>query len=281
MIRATTRSELQDAVGAARAAGHRIAFVPTMGALHEGHLSLIDTARDAAGFVVLSVFVNPLQFGPAEDFASYPRDIETDAALGAARGADLLFAPGGGEVYRHGEPVVVIEAPGLDGRLCGAHRPGHFRGVLTVVAKLFHIVKPDLAVFGRKDVQQLVMIRRMVRDLDFPVEIVAAPIVREPDGLARSSRNVYLTPEQRAEAVLLGASLRQAQAAFAGGETSAAALAARVAATLARGAGIRPQYIEVVSEDTLERVETVRPGDIIAIAAYVGRTRLIDNHTLD
>lgn len=281
MIRAATRAELRDAVGAARAAGHRIAFVPTMGALHEGHLSLIDRARDAAGFVVLSVFVNPLQFGPAEDFAAYPRDLETDAALAAARGANLLFAPDNGEIYPRGKPVVMIEAPGLDGKLCGAYRPGHFRGVLTVVAKLFHLVSPDLAVFGRKDLQQLVMIRQMARDLDFPIEILAAPIVREPDGLALSSRNLHLTPEQRTEAALLSESLRRAQAAFAGGETSSSALAVIVTATLALGAAIRPQYVEVVREHTLERVETAGPGDVIAIAAYVGRTRLIDNHTLE
>ncbi|MCI0435328.1 MAG: pantoate--beta-alanine ligase [Gemmatimonadetes bacterium] len=281
MIPVVTPDAVAQAVSAARAAGHRIALVPTMGALHEGHLSLIDEARRVSGFVVMSVFVNPLQFGPTEDFASYPRDLENDVGLAAARGADLVFAPGGSIMYPDGEPATYVDAPALAGRLCGAFRPGHFRGVLTVVAKLFHIVAPDVAVFGRKDAQQLVMIRRMVRDLDFPIEIVGAPIVREPDGLALSSRNVYLSPAERADAVLLSRALLAAQTAFRDGERAGDALIARARSVLAAGPAIRPQYVEVVDAASLEPIETAEAGNMVAIAAHVGTTRLIDNLTLE
>ncbi len=280
MIRAGTRDELQPVLAAARAAGRRIALVPTMGALHEGHLSLIDRARRAADFIVMSVFVNPLQFGPGEDYAQYPRDVERDATLAAARGVDLLFAPDRSIMYPYGDPAALIAAPGLGSRLCGAFRPGHFRGVLTVVAKLFHVTGADVAVFGRKDLQQLVMIRAMVRDLDFPVEILDAPIVREADGLALSSRNAYLSTEERPQAARLRQSLERAQAAFSGGEVAAAGLIAHVTAVLSGGNLVRPQYVDVVDATTLSGVERARPGDVIAVAAHVGSTRLIDNHTL-
>lgn len=281
MIRIGTRDELRSAVAGARGRGLRIAVVPTMGYLHEGHLSLIDEARARADFVVVTLFVNPLQFGPSEDLARYPRDLERDAALVKARGADVLFAPADEEMYPDGEPRVVVDAPALADRLCGAFRPGHFRGVLTVVAKLFHLTSPDVAVFGRKDFQQYVLIRRMVADLNLPIEVVAAPIVRDEDGLALSSRNVYLSPRERADALLLSRALREAQEAFTAGTGDAATLIARVRATLAAGSAVRVQYVEIVDPNDLYPVATARPGDVLALAAFVGRTRLIDNATLE
>jgi pantoate--beta-alanine ligase len=280
VIRAETRGALRERVAAARAAGHRIGFVPTMGFLHEGHLALVDLARESAGFVVASVFLNPLQFGPGEDLAKYPRDLERDARLLEARGTDLLFAPSADEVYPGGPPGVSIVAPRLTDRLCGAFRPGHFEGVLTVVAKLFHLVQPDVAVFGRKDFQQLVLVRRMAKDLDFPLEVLDGETRREPDGLALSSRNVYLKGDARAQAALLHGALAAAQDAFARGEREAATLVSTVRGVLDTGSLVRAQYVEVVEADTLAAVEHAAPGDVIALAAYVGDTRLIDNHTL-
>lgn len=280
MNRAETRGALREAVAAARAAGHRIGFVPTMGFLHEGHLTLVDRARENADFVVASVFLNPLQFGPGEDLAKYPRDLERDARLLESRGTDLLFAPSADEMYRGGPPGVTIVAPRLTDRLCGAFRPGHFEGVLTVVAKLFHLVQPDVTVFGRKDFQQLVLVRRMARDLDFPLEVLEGETLREPDGLALSSRNVYLKGEARVQAALLHRALEAAQDAFARGERAAARLVAAARAVLDSGSLVRPQYIEVVESDTLDAVEHAAPGDVVALAAHVGDTRLIDNDTL-
>ena len=281
MNRLTTRDELRDAVAEARGSGLRIALVPTMGYLHEGHLSLIDEARARADFVVVSLFVNPLQFGPSEDLARYPRDLERDAALAADRGADVLFAPADEEMYPDGEPGVIVDAPSLGERLCGAFRPGHFRGVLTVVAKLFHLAAPDVAIFGRKDFQQYVLIRRMAADLNFPIEVIAAPIVRDEDGLALSSRNVYLSPQERSDALLLSRALSEAQEAFTKGTSDAATLIARVRDTLETGRAVRVQYVEIVNPHDLYPVATARPGDVLALAAFVGSTRLIDNATLD
>ncbi len=280
MIRVATREALRASVAEARRKGHRIGFVPTMGYLHEGHLSLIDEARTRADTVVISVFVNPLQFGPQEDLARYPRDLERDAQLVAARGGDILFAPSVEEMYPHGNAAVVITAPGLADRLCGAFRPGHFQGVLTVVAKLFHLVTPDIAVFGRKDFQQYVLIRRMAADLDFPVEVVAAPIVRDVDGLALSSRNVYLSAAEREDALLLSRSLRAADAEFRAGFTEAARLIAKARATLAAGRTVSLQYVELVDTSSLDAVSQARAGDVLAVAAIVGSTRLIDNIAL-
>lgn len=277
----STRSGIATAVAAARASGHRIALVPTMGALHEGHLSLLDAAREAADTVVLSVFVNPLQFGPGEDLDRYPRDLERDSALALDRGADLLFAPDAAEMYPAGEPGVSIVAPLLSERLCGRYRPGHFAGVLTVVAKLFNIVRPDVAVFGQKDFQQLVLIRRMVRDLDFPADVIGAPIVRDADGLALSSRNVYLSPEERHDALLLSRALADAADRFAAGESDAAVLAGHARSVLETGQQLRVQYVELVDAEQLEAVQTARAGDVLAVAAFVGTTRLIDNRTLN
>ncbi|MBI4409110.1 MAG: pantoate--beta-alanine ligase [Gemmatimonadetes bacterium] len=268
------------AVARARGGGARIGFVPTMGYLHEGHLSLVDRARERTGYVVVSIYVNPLQFGPQEDFAAYPRDLERDAELARGRGADLIFAPSDAEMYPRREPATQVVPTRLADRLCGAFRPGHFQGVLTVVTKLCHIVQPDMAVFGQKDYQQATLIRRMVADLDWPLEIVVAPIVREPDGLAMSSRNAYLSPEQRRRATALSCGLGRAEAAFAAGERDAARLCALVLDTLAAEPDVRVQYVELVHPDELEPVAVARRGDVLALAAFVGQTRLIDNAIL-
>lgn len=254
----------------------RVALVPTMGYLHEGHLSLVDRAREAADLVVLSIFVNPLQFGPGEDIDRYPRDEERDLALAASRGVDLVFAPDAHELYPEGDPVVQVVPLRLADRLCGEYRPGHFQGVLTVVAKLFNIVGPDLAVFGQKDLQQGILIRRMAADLDFPIEIELVPIVREEDGLALSSRNVYLSAEERERALSLYRGLRAAEAAFHDGERDGERLREIVRRELA-DAGVVPQYIELVGTNDLEPLERAEPGAALAVAAFLGRTRLIDN----
>lgn len=281
MIRIDTIAAMRAYTAGAHGAGERLALVPTMGALHEGHLRLVDHARSHAARVVLSVFVNPLQFGPGEDFTRYPRDLERDTRLAAERGVDVLFAPPVEEVYPDGASGVLIAAPGLRDRLCGAFRPGHFDGVLTVVAKLFHIVMPDLAVFGQKDYQQAVLIRRMVRDLDFPLTVQVAPIVREADGLAMSSRNAYLAPDQRTRAAALSRALRAAHDAFRTGEREAEALRSAARAVIDAEGGIDVQYLEVVDPTTLEAVARAEPGTVVAVAAFVGTTRLIDNQILD
>ncbi len=279
----TTRSELRAAVAGARARDARIGLVPTMGYLHEGHLALVDVARAAVGeggLVVMSVFVNPLQFGPGEDLERYPRDLPRDAQLAAGRGVDLLFAPTNDQMYPAGEPQVQVVPGALAERLCGAFRPGHFQGVLTVVAKLFNLVQPDVAVFGRKDFQQAVLIQRMVRDLDFPIEIVAAPTVRERDGLALSSRNVYLSPPDREAARALSRGLAAARAAFAAGEHDATKLLDAARGVLAAEPRVRVQYLELVDPETLEPVERADARSVLALAAHVGATRLIDNMAL-
>ena len=276
----TTRAELQAALQPLRAQGKRIAFVPTMGYLHEGHLSLVDAARAHGDVVVMSIYVNPLQFGPQEDLNRYPRDLERDGAMARARGVDWLFTPSDQEMYGATEPVVTVHAPTLSDRLCGAFRPGHFEGVLTVVAKLFNIVQPDVAVFGQKDLQQAVLIRRMVGDLSFPVRVVVAPIVREPDGLALSSRNLYLHKGERQAAVALYRALQAARAEFAKGARNAAELK-QVARNVLEGApGIELQYVEVVDADTLDAPANTAATNVMAVAALVGKTRLIDNAIL-
>jgi pantoate--beta-alanine ligase len=275
-----TKDEVRRAVAAARAAGKRVALVPTMGYLHEGHLRLIDRAREEADFVAVSVFVNPLQFGPSEDLARYPRDLPRDLDLAFGRGADLVFAPSAGEMYPHGEPrVSVVPDEEMAGRLCGASRPGHFRGVLTVVAKLFGIFTPDVAVFGQKDYQQATLIRRMAEDLDLGVRVVVAPTVREADGLAMSSRNTYLTPRQRQQALALSRGLQRAQELFAAGEADAGVLRAAVWNALSVD-GVDPEYAEVVDGRTLEPLARAVAGTVVAVAARVGKTRLIDNAVL-
>jgi pantoate--beta-alanine ligase len=269
--------ELRTALARYRSDGERIALVPTMGALHDGHLSLVDEARRRAERVVMSVFVNPLQFGPADDFARYPRDIPGDAAKAASRGVDLLFTPSPEEVYP-APPVVQVVPRGLDARWEGEIRPGHFAGVLTVVAKLFNIVQPDVAVFGQKDMQQVTIVRAMARDLDFPVEVAVAPTMREPDGLAMSSRNAYLSPEERVRALSLSRALRAVRQAWSGrGERDAGALAALGRAEIEREDGVRLDYLALVDADRLEPVEVADASTRVIVAARVGATRLLDN----
>lgn len=252
-----------------------------MGFLHEGHLTLCDVARRHAELIVMSSFVNPLQFGAGEDLERYPRDAERDAQLAAERGVDILFTPTAAGMYPNSTVAARVAAPGLSDRLCGRFRPGHFEGVLTVVAKLFNIVAPDIAVFGRKDLQQLALVRRMVRDLNFPVDIVAGPIVREDDGLALSSRNIYLDGGARAHALSLSRALGAAQDAFSNGEADPAALVAAAKAAFDSVAGVDVQYIDVVDADTLDVPAEARVGHAVAIAAHIGGTRLIDNHILE
>jgi pantoate--beta-alanine ligase len=277
MLVLKTAATLREQMARWRREGKRCALVPTMGFLHEGHLTLVDHARRHADIVVLSIFVNPLQFGPQEDLATYPRDLERDEQLARARGVDLIFAPSQAEVYPHERPDVSLIAPGLTDRLCGRFRPGHFEGVLTVVAKLFNLVQPDVAVFGQKDFQQSVLIRRMTADLDFPIRIEVAPIVREHDGLAMSSRNVYLSPEQRRQASALSRGLQAGQAAFAAGQRNAEQIRGAAQAVLDRETDMRVQYLELVTPDRLAAVTVASTGDVLAVAAFVGRTRLIDN----
>jgi len=268
--------ELRRWVGEARAAQRRVALVPTMGALHEGHLRLVDEARRRAVAVVMTIYVNPLQFGPKEDLARYPRDLSRDRALAKARGVDALFAPTDAVMYPAGSEIRVIPGPTAD-RWEGGARPGHFAGVLTVVAKLFHLVEPDVAMFGRKDIQQAVLVRQMVRDLDWPLEIVVVPTVRESDGLALSSRNAYLDPAERRQAVALSAALGAAHEAFAAGERNAAALVALMRRRLDAEPALRLEYLAVAEPRALAPVETVDAGTVVALAARLGRTRLIDN----
>jgi pantoate--beta-alanine ligase len=276
----TTKRGLRRALDAVRAYGKRVAFVPTMGYLHEGHLALIDHAKRHGDVVVMSIFVNPLQFGPKEDLATYPRDFERDAALAAARGMDYLFAPSPEEMYGDGRPAVTVVATEMSRKLEGQFRPGHFEGVLTVVAKLFNIVEPDAAVFGAKDFQQCVLVRRMCSDLDFRCHIVTVPTVREADGLAMSSRNVYLSPDDRKSAVLLSRALRAAQERYAQGERAPHALVEHARAILAADANVNVQYVELVDPHTIETPDLAHDNSVMSLAAIVGRTRLIDNMSM-
>jgi pantoate--beta-alanine ligase len=259
-----------------RAAGRRVGLVPTMGYLHEGHLALVDEARRRADVVVLSVFVNPLQFAPDEDLARYPRDLPRDRNLAAARGVDLLFAPETDAMYPAGSEIRVVAGETAE-RWEGSARAGHFAGVLTVVAKLFHLVEPDVACFGQKDIQQVTLIRHLIRDLDWPIELAAVPTVREADGLAMSSRNVYLSPAEREKALSLSRGLRAAAEAWQGGERSGSVLTRIVQASLRGAAGVRAEYIAVVEPEHLRPVTVAPAGTILVVAARVGSTRLIDN----
>ena len=281
MIVACSRAELALGLESLRAGGGRFGFVPTMGYLHEGHLSLLDVANERSDVVSASVFVNPLQFEPSEDLGSYPRDPDRDLALLEKRGVDLVFLPEVSEMYPSGDPGVMVDPGSMGSRLCGAYRPGHFRGVLTVVAKLFGLIQPEVAIFGRKDFQQLVLIERMVSDLGFEVEIVGAPIVREKDGLAMSSRNAYLSAEERQEAPALQRGLAAAVARFRTGEHGAGTLLETLREQLAGLPLLRLQYAEVVDGVSLDEVDPVPPGAVIALAAFCGSTRLIDNVTLE
>ncbi len=271
--------EARNASRGARSRGARVGLVPTMGYLHEGHLALVRRARELAEFVVVSIFVNPTQFGPNEDFERYPRDWERDSDLCRRAGVDLVFAPPVDELYPAGAQTWV-SVEDLSGPLCGGSRPGHFRGVATVVSKLFHAVEPDVAVFGEKDYQQLQVIRRMARDLLMPVRVEGVPIVREEDGLALSSRNVYLTGGQRVQALALSRALARAQDLVSAGEERVAPILDEVRRVL-EGAGVRVEYAEIRHTETLAPVESVRPRAVLALAGVVGATRLIDNRILE
>jgi len=273
-----TKKSLSALSAAWHKAGETVALVPTMGYLHEGHLSLVRIAKKKADRVVVSVFVNPTQFGPNEDFAQYPRDERRDFALLRAEGADAVFAPTPAEMYGADATVSLVESK-LSKVLCGAFRPIHFAGVLTVVLKLFNASRADVAVFGEKDAQQLAIIRRMVRDLDVPVKIVGAPLVREPDGLARSSRNTYLSPAEHARALALHEALDAAAADYRAGRTDAKRAIAKMSKTLAAACD-KVDYVAAVDADSLEPVKKLGPNTLLAVAAYVGKTRLIDNHRL-
>ena len=276
----TTVRDMQHWADVARAAGARVALVPTMGYLHAGHLSLVEEARRRADRTVVSIFVNPLQFGPNEDLERYPRDVERDTRLLAAAGGDILFLPDVPSMYPEGyQTAVTVER--VTRGLCGAARPTHFRGVTTVVAKLFNAVKPHVAVFGCKDYQQLVAIRRMAADLNFDLEVVGAPIVREADGLAMSSRNAYLSPAERVAARCLAQALAASEALVQRGETDALRVLAAARRVIADQPLAQVDYASLVNPDTLEEVSSIEAPALLALAVHIGKTRLIDNCILD
>ena len=272
----TTIEDMRAASCAARRDGKRVGFVPTMGALHDGHLSLVRAAKARSDVVVVSIFVNPTQFGPSEDFTKYPRTFERDSEQLQKAGVDFIFAPSPEEMYPP-DATAWVNVEGVSERLDGRSRPGHFRGVTTVVSKLFHIVEPDFAFFGQKDAAQVAVIRRLVRDLNFPVQVVVCPIIREPDGLALSSRNIYLSPQERKSAQALSRSMSAIHAQFQSGERDAGLLVEIGRDVISEESLIRLDYLEIVDPDTLEPIlEIARPA-LAAIAAFVGTTRLIDN----
>jgi len=268
--------ELRTVLADYRKVGKRIGLVPTMGYFHEGHLSLIDAIREKADVVVVSLFVNPTQFGPSEDLERYPRDFERDERLARERGADIIFYPDVKVMYP--EPFFTyVVTNQLSGVLCGKSRPVHFRGVTTIVAKLFNIVQPDVAVFGRKDAQQAIIIKRMVEDLNFPIEIIVVPIVRESDGLAMSSRNVYLSEEERKQAPVIYAALQKAFKTVQNGETSAEKIKRLIRQKIESTGLAHIDYIELIRERDLKPVARVETGTFVAVAVWFGKTRLIDN----
>jgi pantoate--beta-alanine ligase len=274
-----TGNETRTAVREAKNAGRTVGFVPTMGALHDGHIALVRAARARCAFVVVSIFVNPTQFGPNEDLAQYPRTFDSDRQKLDDEGVGLLFAPSVDEMYPPGA-VTFVTAEGISERLDGRSRPGHFRGVTTIVAKLFNIVEPDVAFFGQKDAAQAAIIRRMARDLMFPVEVAIVPIVREVDSLALSSRNVYLSAIERKQAIVLSRALREVEARYKAGERSAARLIEAARQVFVSEPSVRVDYIEVVDRESLEPITNAQNGTLVAVAALVGTTRLIDNLVL-
>jgi pantoate--beta-alanine ligase len=276
MLLLTTIAETRSACARIRAEGKTLGLVPTMGALHQGHLSLVQAAQASCDVVAVSIFVNPTQFGPKEDFAGYPRKLEQDCETLESAGVDLVFAPSAGEMYPAGASTFV-EVTGLSDRLDGASRPGHFRGVATVVTKLLHIFAPDHAFFGQKDAAQVAILRKMVRDLLFPVELDVCPTVREPDGLALSSRNSYLSAEQRRQALVLSRALLAVEREAKAGDHESGKLIATALRILAEEPGVEVDYCRVVDPDTLEDIPDVGRGALVAVAARVGSTRLIDN----
>jgi pantoate--beta-alanine ligase len=275
-----TIEDMRSFRNAARKNSQRLGLVPTMGALHEGHLSLVRAARDKSDIVAVSIFVNPTQFGPKEDFAKYPRNLESDSNMLDREHADVIFAPSVGDMYPAGA-ITWVTVEGLSDRLCGKSRPRHFRGVTTVVSKLFHIIEPDAAFFGQKDAAQVAIIRRMVRDLNMPVEIEVGAIVRESDGLALSSRNAYLDPQERKSALVLHRSLQEAQKLFERGERNSEKLLAAGKQKFSDEPGVRLDYFEIVDPDSLEAETTISNRALIAVAAFIGNTRLIDNIIVD
>ena len=279
MLVLSSIDDVRSAVTSARQSGARIGFVPTMGALHEGHLSLVARARTHCDVTVMSIYVNPLQFGPKEDLSRYPRPVENDERLAREAGVDILFRPTDDTMYPPGRTIGVT-AGELGNDWEGASRPGHFDGMLTVVAKLFNIVRPDVAVFGQKDLQQAALVRAMVRDLDMSLEIVVAPIIREPDGIAMSSRNRYLDSEQRRSATALSRALRAMKDAYASGETSVARLESIGGEILSGEPGVTPDYLAVIDRATFSRPASADERSSIIVAARVGTTRLIDNMAL-
>ena len=274
-----TVEEVRSYVKTAKREGKTVGFVPTMGFLHEGHKSLIVRAAKENDFVVVSDFVNPTQFGPNEDFEAYPRDIEKDAELCESAGADIIFNPEASEMYDNALTTVTVDK--ITKVLCGASRPGHFAGVATVVSKLFNIVAPDRAYFGEKDAQQLMVIKKMVKDLNFDIEIIGCPIIREEDGLAKSSRNTYLNSEERQAALCLSRSLKLGKELIANGETSADVVKSAIRAEIEKEPLSRIDYVEIVDLDTLEQAKRTDTGILTAIAVYIGKTRLIDNFIIE
>ena len=272
--------ELRREISLLRAGKGSVGLVPTMGFLHEGHLSLVRASRKENGATVVSIFVNPTQFGPNEDFEAYPRDLERDLGLLEAEGVDLAFCPSPEHLYAPDHSTFVNEGK-VSQDLCGASRPGHFRGVCTIVLKLFNLVTPDRAYFGEKDFQQLLVIRRMIRDLDVPVEVRGCPIVREKDGLALSSRNVYLAPGERESALALSRSLREAKQRYEQGETRASVLVEGVKALLGRDPALKVDYVKLRDAEDLSAIVSVDRPAVLALAVRVGKTRLIDNTVLD
>ena len=279
MLIVTCIADLKQKIREARAAGLSIGVVPTMGCLHEGHLTLMRQARKEQGFVIATLFVNPLQFGPQEDYAVYPRDLNRDSALAATTGIDVLFAPSVDEMYPEGDGKILsfVDVEQITSTLCGASRPGHFRGVATVVTKLFNITEADVAYFGQKDAQQVAVIRQMVEDLNFNVKIVSVPIVREPDGLALSSRNRYLNPEERQGALVLSRSLERARELLSSGERDSTVILESMCNMIAQEPLAAIDYVSIVNTLTLEPLKKVSGAALIALAVRFGKTRLIDN----
>jgi len=273
---ARTIESVRKSISAARAQDKSIGFVPTMGALHAGHVALIEAAVRRCDFVVVSIFVNPTQFGPGEDLERYPRDLEGDMKICEAAGVDLVFAPGASEMY-HKANITWVSVEKLTENLCGRSRPGHFRGVATVCAKLFNIVSPDVAFFGQKDAQQAIVIKRMVSDLNMPLQIVVCPTVREQDGLAVSSRNQYLSAAQRKDAVLLSAALRECEKLVAGGQRNCEVLIETMRKFISQSSKAQIEYVSIVDTETLADIDVIKGNALVALSAKIGSTRLIDN----
>jgi pantoate--beta-alanine ligase len=272
-------SELREMITSARAAGKRIGFVPTMGYLHRGHLSLVDISKKYSEFQVMSIFVNRIQFNDRKDFETYPREFERDFEMARGAGVDLIFVPDEGEMYK--DQLTFVDVELLTEHLCGAHRPGHFRGVYTVVSKLFNIVQPDVSVFGQKDIQQVITIEKMAADLNFPIKIITGPIVRESDGLAMSSRNKRLSAEQRKDSVVICKSLKKAEEMINSGETGAAKIIETMKAVINSGYPDKIDYMSAVSYNRLQPVEAITEKSVIAVAAFFGPVRLIDNMIIE